>query len=336
MTRVASMCALVGLFAGTSGCRIGDGADDFRDGTPRRETVSLAVPGGSASGALTAEGARQSAVLGQTADTYKTTRDVTAIVNGGTYAVLTLVKTIVDYPATSVSGDTAVWGPHTEPLSPNTWRLTVTRLAPEMFQWKLEARAKKDPDTAFLDIIDGTHTAAIGLDGRPMEGFGSGTFNVDWDAAQMLPEHDLTVGKAAFAYSRASLLAAVTVNVDFKGVRDDKTGEIHDAVYRYTATPGAGGDLKYAADQDITPDPGNTGTAKEHFTVHSRWQETGAGRCDVQATGGDLAAAGITVTGSECWDSNFASVFNFVSYDATKDWGAESSCAFSPAEYAGL
>jgi hypothetical protein len=317
------------------GCKLDDG-DEFRDGVPRRDTVALNVPGASASGALTAEGAVTSALLGEQADTYRTTRDITAIVNGGTYAVLTLVKTIVDFPATSVKGDTAVWGPHTEPLSPNTWRLTVTRLAPQMFHWLLEARAKAASDDAFLDIIEGTHTSALGPDGRPMEGFGSGSFTVDWNNAQMLPEHDATVGRATFTYARLSPAAVVTVDVDFKGIRDDKTGEIHDAVYRYSATPGNGGDLKYASDQDFVPDPAMIDMAKEHFTVHSRWQETGAGRCDVLVTGGDLPALGITVNESECWDSNFASVFSVVSYDATKDWGAESSCAFTPAEYAGL
>jgi hypothetical protein len=324
------------MVAAVSGCGLVD-ADEFRSGVPTRDEVNLAVPGASASGALTAaDGEVQSALLGEKADTYVTTRDITAIVNGGTWAVLTLVKTVVDFPPSSVKGDVAVWGPHTEPLSPNTWRLTVTRLAPQQYQWQFDARAKTADDSAFITIVSGTHQAALGADGKPMEGFGNGTFLVDWDAAQTLPEHDANVGRAAFTYARLSPAAAVSIDVEFKGIKDDKTGEIHDAVYEYSATPGAGGDLRYGTDQDITPAPGNTGTAKEHFTVHSRWQETGAGRCDVQATGGDLAAAGITVTGSECWDSNFLSTFNFVSYDPTKDWGVESSCAFATAEYAGL
>jgi hypothetical protein len=338
MTRLASMCALVwsaGAALALSGCGKID-SDEFRGGVPTREEVNLQVPGASASGALTAQGEVQSALLGDKADTYVTTRDVTAAVNGGTYSVLTLVRTIVDFPASSVSGDTAVWGPYTEPLSPNTWRLTVMRLAPQMYHWLFEARAKTDPDTAFATIIEGTHTAAVGPDGKAVEGFGSGTFSIDWDAASKLPEHDNNVGQAAFTYSRASLTDNVVVNVDFKGIKDDKTGEIHDALYRYLAVPGNGGDLKYASDQDVVPGPGPTGTAKEHFTFHSRWQETGAGRCDVQVTGGDVAAAGITAVGSECWDSNFASQYRNLSYDPTGNWGDESACAFIPAEYAGL
>src|SRR5262245_40704029 len=133
MRRLASVCASVGvtglaLALSLSGCKIDDGADEFREGTPTRETVALVVPGAATQGALTAEGETQSALLGEKAKTYVTTRTITAIVNGGTWAVLTLVRTVVSYPATGVEGDTAVWGPHTEPLSPNTWKLTVTRV----------------------------------------------------------------------------------------------------------------------------------------------------------------------------------------------------------------
>ena len=41
------------------------------------------------------------------------------------------------------------------------------------------------------------------------------------------------------------------------------------------------------------PDPHPSSSAKEDFTIHSRWQETGAGRTDYQLTGGDVATAGI-------------------------------------------
>jgi hypothetical protein len=339
MERLALMCACVGMTAAAAaGCGMVD-SDGFRGGVPTRDTVALRVPGADATGALTVTDGVQSALVGQKADTYVTTRAITAVVNGGTYAVLTLVRTIIDFPASSVSGDTAVWGPHTEPLSPNTWRLTVSRLAPHQFHWLLEARAKTAADSAFVTIISGTHTEALGAGGRPLEGFGSGDFAVDWDAAATLPEHDNNVGKAAFTYARVSPAAVVTVDVDFHGIKDDKTGEIHDALYRYGETPGAGGQLDYAADQDVSPGPGPTGTAKEHFTVHSRWQETGAGRCDVRISGGDLTGTAFDGTaGSECWDSNFLSSFRDVAYDPDPNgkWGAETSCAFSPAAYSTL
>jgi hypothetical protein len=336
MKRLTSMCALVGLMgvlAGT-GCRKTDD-EAFRAGVPTREAVTLHVAGvpddgGGTSGAVT------SALVGQKADTYTLTRLVTAVVNGGTWAVLTLVKTVVSFPATSASHDVAVWGPHTDPLSPNTWRLTVTRLGPHEFQWLFEGRDKTKGDDAFLAIISGTHTAAVDAQDDPIEGFGSGNFTIDWDKAAMLPEHDKNVGRAAFTYSRLTTDAVVTVDVDFTGIRDDKTSEIFDAKYRYTSTPGQGGKLRYAEDKDNVPAPGNTGTAKEHFTVESRWTEQGVGRCDLQDSGGDLMTT--VAHASECWDSNFDSVYRNLEYpDPVGNWGDESACtAFPAAEYANL
>jgi hypothetical protein len=128
----------------------------------------------------------------------------------------------------------------------------------------------------------------------------------------------------------------VTVNVDFTGIRDDKTSEIFDASYRYTSTPGQGGKLRYAEDKDNVPAPGNTGTAKEHFTIESRWTEQGVGRCDLQDSGGDLMST--VAHGSECWDSKFDSVYRNLEYpDPAGNWGAETACtAFPAAEYANL
>ncbi len=73
------------------------------------------------------------------------------------------------------------------------------------------------------------------------------------------------------------------------------------------------------------------------MSVHSRWMETGDGRTDVQVTGGDVGT--VVDTSSECWDSNFSSVYSALSYDPsdpTVDWGAESSCAFASAAFVSL
>lgn len=316
--------------------------DAFRNSVPTSDTVDMKLPGGSAAAAAagpSASGATasvRSALLGQQAEYYTTTRTVTAVVNGATYAVLTLVRTIVGYPASKVTGDTAVWGPYTDPLSPNTWRLTVTRAAPHVFNYVLEARAKTADDSAFITILSGRHSAALGPTGETMEGFGSGNFNVDWDAMQTLPEHDATVGQAAFTYSRPSLADDTSIDVTFNGIKDQDTGEIHNAVYQYTATPAAGGDFQYASHQDIYPGPGPTGSAQELLTMHSRWQQDGAGRADVQITGGDIPAALTPVTDNECWDQNFLSQYKNISYDPTDSWGQASSCVFADAEYSSL
>ena len=321
------------------GCGLGDD-DEFRHGVPTGDAVELKVPQGQSTtqGNLSASSdgmvAVRGALLGETADTYRITRTVTAVVNGGTLAVLTLVHTIVQFPPTSVSADTAVWGPHSEPLSPNAWRLSVTRVAPHSFDYQLAAKPKLADDSAFIAILTGHHNAVAGAHGRAIEGLGNGTFTVDWDAAQTLPEHDKSVGKAAFTYARASFGDTATIGVVFTGIKDDLNGEMYNASYQYSATPGAGGDFQYAAHRDALPGPGPTGTAKELFTVHSRWLETGAGRADVQISGGESPSPSPVV--NECWNASFASTFKNTSYDPAQTWGAESTCVFSSASYSSL
>ena len=72
--------------------------------------------------------------------------------------------------------------------------------------------------------------------------------------------------------------------------------------------------------------------------MHSRWLETGAGRADVQLSGGDSpSATAAAATVNECWSEDFLSVYKNVSYDPTLSWGQEQSCtAFPTAAYSSL
>lgn len=314
-----------------------DGGDEFRDGVPQSQDVALVVPGAaSTGGALTAgdgTAAVQGALLGQQAEFYKLTRDITVVVNTGTVAVLTLVKTITSYPPTTVATDSAVWGPYTDSLSPNTWKLTVNRLAPGQFHYMLQGKAKTADDTGYVTVLSGDHDMADPTAHRRIgiPDYGSGDFTLDWNAEQTLPEHDANVGTAAFTYSRTSPTSDVNIDVTFTQVRDNDTGMLVDALYSYTATPGMGGTFDFKLTKDFI----TTTAALESLSVHSRWQETGAGRSDTMITGGDLGAA--QATANECWDSNFLSVFMTNSYgDQSKMWGAETSCAFTPAMYSPL
>src|SRR5580693_3085852 len=88
-------------FATTAGACKKDDGDEFRDGVPQSQDVSLVVPGNGSSGsALTAADGTSAvigALMGQQADFYTITRDITVVVNTATVSVLTLVKTITDY-----------------------------------------------------------------------------------------------------------------------------------------------------------------------------------------------------------------------------------------------
>jgi hypothetical protein len=268
---------------------------------------------------LTGNAQRRDGLEGETAKFYSFTRGVTTTVNGSVVWALTLVERITDYQATTVTADTAVWGPHTDPLSPNTWKFTVTRRAANDYAYQLEGKGKTEADSAFRVVLSGTHTSA-----GPQ--LGNGTLLLNWQAASTLPEHDIMVGSGTYTYSRPAAGSATTIDATFSQVRDGDSGQLVDATYHFAQTPGQGGSLEFGMNKDLT------GTsALELLSVRSRWQETGAGRSDVRVSGVDLATA---ATATECWDTNFASRYLVVSYDPAQAWGTASVCAFNTAEYA--
>lgn len=310
--------ALAVLAVATVACGV-DKADPYRDGFPHSDTVKLNLPGGRQ--ALAGEGTRRDGLEGDPSSFYGFTRGVTLMVNGGTAAVLLLVENIVQHPATTVGTDTAVWGPHTAALSPNTYRFTVKRNAPNDHDYMLEAKDKNAADDAYVVILSGKHLST----GPRM---GSGQFLVDWDKAATLPEHGDEVGTAIFTYSRLSAADDTTISVSFNDVMDKDSGQLVDAEYRYVEHPMNGGAFEFQMNKDIVP-----GAAIEAATVKSRWLQTGAGRSDAKVQGGDLPAP---ATASECWDSNFRSAYLSASFDPNLAWGAETTCAFAAAEYASL
>jgi hypothetical protein len=331
---------VIGLPCAVGGCGKADDADPFREGVPYHEDVAMVVPGGATTAtqqqALTAGAVTEvrAALLGQLADSYKLTRDITDLVNGATESVLTLVKTITEFQPSSVAADVAVWGPYSEPLRQNTWRLTVNRVSEGVFDYVFDAKPRGTADSMFLTVLSGHHTVANpGAHRRAnLPAYGHGDFTLDWDAAQKLPEHDDNVGKATFTYSRPSPIAEVTISALFTQVRDEDTGMLIDAQYVYGATTGMGGNFSFTLSKDAIA----TTAALETMTVRSRWQENGAGRADIKVVGGDLGAT--EATANECWgtgDLGFRSVYQTNSYgDPAKMWGQQTECVFSPADYA--
>lgn len=324
---IMSTLAAASLVVGGCHLKEEDEADDFRNAIPRKETVEMQVPA-SAGQALEVESQTQG-LQGQRADFYTLTRLVTVVVNGGAFAVGVLVKLVIAHPPTTLTADSAVWGPWTEALSPNTWKVTVTRVGDHKYQYKFEGKDKNQPDSAYVTILSGTHNASVDDSGRPIEGFGHGEFLLDWDAAQNLPEHDNNVGKASYIYERMSLNDTIKINAQFRQVRDGKTGNLVDSDYAFTRLPGTGGTMDFTHVESGTPTmPGGK------WAVRSRWQSDGAGRADVKATGGNI----VNATASECWNQSFASSYRRASWAIPQViYGNEATdCVFTSAEYSGL
>ncbi|MDY7229798.1 hypothetical protein [Hyalangium rubrum] len=326
MFRKSLLCASL-LFVGCG--QVEDTA--FRDGLPSKETVELKSPGGTRgqglkSGEVSAFG------QGDTSEYYALTRGATEVVNGGTAAVLTLIEEITEYPPTSITGEVAVWGPYSDALKRNAWKLTVTQKAEHEYTYELAGKAKEADDSAFKVILSGTHAIALDAQGNRLRNYGSGSLKIDWDAEQTLPEHGKDLGVATIRYTRESAATVATVEADFRNVKDDeRPGTRVNADYRYKETPGAGGEFDFALDKNLDK-PGTNRPGIEHITVKSRWTQNGMGRSDVKVTGGDMGSNAGTV--SDCWDSNFNSQYLTLHLGITLGYGTVDACgSFSTPVY---
>ena len=311
-----------------TGCGQMTQEERFRSGLPTQEMVEVKSPGarGQAAGEVSAQGKQN-----ETSDLYKLTRGAVTTVNGGTLAVLGLVQGVTKHTPTTVSEDTAVWGPHSEALARNAWRLTVKRTAENTYTYALAAKAKEAADSEFVDVITGTQKAAVDASGEVVEGYGQGEFTLNWDKLKKLPENDGNDGSLTVKYARPDATSAVTVDAQFIQVKDEANPDRRvDARYAYSSLPGQGGQFDFKQLQNAV----GSSTKQETLTIKSRWLETGAGRSDVKVSGGDLATE---ATLNECWNTSFASRYAKYSWAPSEGYGSEANdCAFPSAVYSSL
>jgi hypothetical protein len=251
-----------------------------------------------------------SAAVGDLSPWYVVTRNVTRDLNGGTAWVLIVVHAIVQYPPTSVEGNTATWGPWSDALDPAEYRLVVTELANGTYDWSLDGKSKTVADAEFETVISGN-----AIPGET-DGTGRGDFTIDFDAAERVnPVDNDAAGVVAIYYDLAARhldMAVSTADGNFD--------------YSYDEESDGAGDMVFA----IHADTDDEGAAAEDAVIRSRWLATGAGRSDVRLSGGDLADQ--QVTASECWDTTFRVVFYSDSVAFLPPAGEESSCAFATSD----
>lgn len=327
MTRHVITCfALTGLLGACNPPL--DEVDQFRRGVPRRETVEVKLP--IARGQALVVEAQGQALRGQTADFYKLTYGVTHLINGGAFFVGALVKAVLRYPPSNITGDTATWGPWTDDLEPITWKVTITRVGEHRYQYAFLGQPRGNPGAPFVTVLSGTHTATIDESGQPMEGFGAGSFTLDWDARNTLPlPNPKETGKAHYTYARPAAAADGTIAAQFRKVRDNEKNRLVDVDYHYLRRAAGGGTMDFTYDA-----PAQEGMPPGKWAVRSRWQAGGAGRADVRAQSPDLPAP---VTASECWDQSFASTYLHLSWAPNQGYGQPAAdCVFPTPEFSEL
>lgn len=299
---------------------------DFQDGLPTADTAKLELPkGASGQGVLRTQ---EQALRGDGSGLFGITWATTVLVNGGTLYVVAGLGAVASQPPASVVGDTATFGPHTPVNSETTWRLSVTRKGPNLFDYVLEGKPKAGADTEYAKLLDGNHEVAISADNRPMRGFGEGRFTIYWDHVTRLSNEPRKRGTAEFRYTRTSPTDKVRVEVDLQELIGNETTP-RTALYRFAQVPGGAGSFEFAVDTNVHWFDG-TRAALERLSIKSRWVESGEGRADVRLSGGDLTAPG---TLNECWDNRFRSTFLRRS-DNLESWGVEAQdCVYTSAEY---
>jgi hypothetical protein len=302
-----TLSALSLSLVAVSGCKPQGNVEEIRQSLPTASAVQVKVPGGGRA-------------LGETATFYSFTRGVSVDLNGGAAWTLILVRTIVSFPVTSIDGDTYIWGPWHDALSPSEYRLTVVQTAAGDYDWSLEGRRVADGAGApFESVIAGTATP-----GQPLRG--SGAFTIDFDTAEKLdPAGNDGQGVIDVSYDLERDPAEIVMDFTHDALNEQGVLAEVTAHYEYREARDGSGDFVFAIHSDLD----ENGSAWEQAEVRSRWLATGAGRSDVHISSGDLG--GQVLEGSECWDTSFARVFWTDSLNWNPTEGDASACAFAQA-----
>jgi hypothetical protein len=287
-----------------TGCIKQDEAPDaLKSAIPTSDQVAIKLPNATAKS------------IGQLANWYVATRDVTRTFNGGSAWVLITIHTIVQFPVTSVDGDVYTWGPWSGALDPAEYKLDVTANADGTFDYSLKGRSKTVAGSSFEEVISGH------ADPRPGELKGNGTFSIDFDASRRVNPVDS--GDAHGVVNAGYDLAAKHLDLDI--ATTDVGGQPVDDTYAYDETADGGGSMTLT----FQGDAGGV-AALENAELHSRWLANGSGRADGRISGGDLGTT--VVMASECWDTMFGRSFYTDSQDFAPTEGDAGSCAFATAE----
>jgi hypothetical protein len=303
MTKSLLAATTLSLFAGA--CLKQDAAPaEIAAAIPTADQVSIKL-----------KTASQDRTIGQLANWYVATRDITQTFNGGSAWVLVLVHTIIAFPVTSVNGDVYTWGPWSGALDPANYKLDVTAIGDGTYAYKLSGQSKTTANATFEVIIDGT------ADPRAGDLLGSGEFLIDFDASRRVNPVD--AGDAKGQVDAKYDLAAH--HLDLTIMTTDAAGAPVDASYAYNDTADGGGDMTFTVQGDV-----GGGPALETANLKSRWLASGAGRADAHISGGDLGAQ--VVTASECWNTMFGRTFYLDSANFAPTEGAAASCVFATAD----
>jgi hypothetical protein len=308
----------LGVFASVAtGCAASvDDGDKFREPLPVASEMSLSVP--HSSGSTTRSGlAVGSGDAPAYAKFYTFTRDVTDGVDLVTGVVLGSVWLIVHTHPTTIDQHQATWGPGSgDALSPVVWKLVVTEVQDGVFDYELDGRPKASTsDADWLAVLKGRGY------GRNRAEHKNGYFTIDNDAAHTLdPARANDHGTTKITHQLHNWPATIAVEL-----RPTPAPDWLDITVTHRSDGSGDVDVNGLVDVD---QPKNG--VPEDVVVHSRWANTGAGRADVQISGGN---APVLVKASECWSTSFVRSYYTDNVGLEPTVGDPAACVFTDARY---
>lgn len=323
MRPLRTLFALPLVLAAACGPKESPDVSPFRQAIPSASDVKATDPTGSGAGATTqaAPGVVGQAPSVQYAKLYKLTRGLYDIVNYGSAAILGSVWFVAHTPPTTVSDEEAVWGPGSEPLHPAEYRLRISKVAEDTYDWAWEGRPKGTTGE-FRAVVKGRGYA--NRDAR----HGTGDFSIDFDAANELDparlggEDDSGVVAIEYDIRGAPILGGPR---DITVRRTPSQTEERFVLRITRGEQGEGGSVDLTLHGDI--DDSKT-TKAEEVALRSRFRGDGAGRSDVKLSAGDIPA-GVVVDMTECWSRTFERSYYTDSISIEPTVGDPSSCPFA-------
>ena len=307
-----------------SGCTLEkkDDGGEFRDAVPQSQSVALSGPDGNgATDTASAGPSRRTLGTGTStpyAKWYGFTRDMRDGVNSVTAAVLGSVWLVVQSTPSKVDTDSATWGPWDDELAPASYRVRVTRVATDEYDYVLEGHSKTSTsDSDYRAVLSGHGY------GKPHEKHGQGTFTIDLDLAKALDpyKHPNDSGQVTVTHEFSENLAALPRSIT---AAVTPVGEAHYTVQSHAEVDRTG-TIHVAAHVDIDD---SKMTALEDVVIDSRWAASGAGRADIIIAGGDLPASITMVDAVECWGTDFMQSYYEDSANLAPTAGNESACVY--------
>jgi hypothetical protein len=260
--------------------------------------------------ALSAQGSSQAAVAVD--PWYAATVAYSVSINVATAWTLGAVSAVTATEPTSCTATSCTWGPGSNALDPNDYRLIVSQNANGSFDWHLDAQSKANAAAGFFTIITG-NAVPSGQRHR-----GTGTFTVDLNAAKNLSGHATDQGTIVITYSNVGPAHVQASFNNFISQDAQHLGHTGNAYYNYQQDITGGGDMEIAF-HDV-----NT---NERDDIHSRWKAAGSGRADVTV----LNAPNSVPPFSNCWS---AAAGGFVTvYGQLSSVGSVSACSYADAAF---